>query len=197
MEAQDSHFEAALSLLSNLKAVSHDDEYDVYFSIAECHFRLDQGIDAKTYAEKAKQAARNPQEKKEANDLLANIEGDKTAEIAANGDDSPAKPIPALSSVWGRIKALDCSSGQKHLRVEVPGRGSDMVFAIDEPNLSVRNANESYSHWQCGPLKPANLTVVFTPREGANASDAFTTDGDVRELVFADVVGANNPPKRK
>lgn len=195
LEARDSHFESALSLLSNLKSIAPDDEFDVYSSIAHCQGYIDHNAEAAAYAEKAKRAARTAEQKKEAADLIANFTADPNSETTPIADDSPVKPSPSLSSVWGRTKFLECSKGGRRLRIDIAGR--DMVFALDDPNLIVRNGTEKYSHWICGALQPANLTVVFTPGNGSNPVDVQNPDGNVRELVFADPADANDPPKRK
>lgn len=191
LEAQDSHFESALGLLSNLTAVARTDEYDVYSSLAQCYLHLDHLADAKRYGDKAQSTAKTPEEKKDAADFLVSLEGAKSTEAISAADNMPptvSKPVPVLSNVWGRAKALDCSNGQRRLRVDVSGR--DMIFSMDNPKLVVRNARESYSNWQCGPLKSVNLTIVFTAMEGNN-------EGEIRELVFADSAVTKNPATKK
>jgi len=188
IEEQDSHFESALSLLSGLKVVPGGEEYEVYSSLAQCDLRLERSAEAKSYAEKAKQAARNQEQRQEAEDLLASLVSDESADVS---NATPITPAPSLTHVQGRTKALECSNGQRRLRIEVDGR--EMVFDLDDPSLMARNAGESYPHWSCGRLQGDDVTVVYMPwSEGSQG-----TDGRAREIVFVSVVGVNSGPKRR
>jgi hypothetical protein len=130
--------------------------------------------------------AKTQEQKQEVTDLLAHIASDQNTETAPADDSSnasPAKPTPGITNVWGRAKALECSNGQKRLTVEVDGR--EMVFDINDLHLVVRNATEGYAHWSCGPLKSAQLTVVYTPQTSADGTNGqHNTDGKALELVF-------------
>jgi len=180
IETAEGNCESGISLLTGLKAVPSEYRFEVYHSLAECDSELQRGADALTYAQKAKNAAKNEQEARDADKLLADLTGGEKAGASADGEAS-ADP-PPLTNVRGRSKALECSDGHQRLHVTVENR--EMTFDVDPSNVVVRNGNENYSHWRCGALKPEALTIVYTPlKVGSNASSQ-ASDGKVRELIF-------------
>jgi tetratricopeptide (TPR) repeat protein len=184
LDEQDVDYESSLSLLLGLKAVPRGAEFQVHLTMAQCYFNLNRYQDARTYGKKAEMEAGNEKEKREAADVLTSIDdeaGEAVAPAGASQEAAP-QPVPALTSVWGSPKALECENGQKRLRVEVDGR--EMVFDVNDPNLVVRNAKQEFSQWACGALKLPNLTVVYTPEVGETDGKKKILNGKVRELVF-------------
>ena len=73
LAAKHSQFESALSMLMGLKTIPMDQAFAVYSTIAEGNLHCERREMAKTYAQKAKAAARNEEETQQADDLLKQV----------------------------------------------------------------------------------------------------------------------------
>ncbi|MGA8027165.1 MAG: hypothetical protein WB992_08455 [Bryobacteraceae bacterium] len=70
LTAKHSQFESALSMLMSLKTIPDDQAFAVYSTIAECNLHCERPDIARTYAQKAKEAAKDEDERQQADDLL-------------------------------------------------------------------------------------------------------------------------------
>ncbi len=193
LSIQERQYGFALSTLAQIKIVKPDRAYTLFSAMAYCLAQLGDLRGAKTYGEQAKQYAKNPNERFQAENFLASVErGGKASasepRVTTRADmsgpeiveDSTAgvRRAEGLPRVQGFTKSFECAVKNPRLHVQVGAR--EMIFEIVDPKLVVvRNAQNGSVEWSCGALREQPVTVVYS-----TSGRTGSIDGQVRELIF-------------
>lgn len=187
----------ALSILAEIKTVTHENACRFFSLEAYSDLNLQQESAARTNAQKALEYAKTPAERQPILDMLSYLDRahapvlDRSHVLATASAPDAAKPVPEaathprifVSPGWqtikGRAKALECTA--KGLRFHLQVSGREMIFAIPDPaGIIVENAPHNAVEWSCGPLSQQEVTVFYDPAR----SDATVTSGELKQLIF-------------
>lgn len=183
---------AAFSTLMSLKTIKPAEAFKVYSALAYCSLELKDPAQARKLGKQAQQYAGNDSERQRANEFVDYLDRlEKYQEAADHPEPAPKMaalprelPQPAAMPrrperprVTGQAVALECRDSL--LRLHIQAADKKLVFTIRDPkDIVVRNTKDGYVNFNCGPMKPVLVTVVFE----ADATGA--TAGLVRELDF-------------
>ena len=196
VEAGRGRYGRVLGITAPIHSVPPELAYRLFAVNAYSHANLRDPQGARTLAQKALGYAKTSSERVQIERLLQSLDASgrppaapaaPQGEIAqAEGGDSSSQPnehshppilvrSQGLPHAKGKTKALECGSGTYRLHLQTGNR--EMVFSMDKPgDILVRNHDEL--EWNCGPLQPLDITVVYQPESGSK------TNGKVSELIF-------------
>ena len=188
------HFAGAMATLSDIRSVNPEQAYRFFAASAATRINLKDYRGAKECALKALKHSDLPDQRLRVTNMLdfidtatrqpvARTETTQAAPIATRPEAEPAgenrpviKRTANLPRVAGNTKSFECVRGGAY-RLHLQAGDQEMVFAIPDPKQIVVRNTEGIE-WNCGPLKPVPVTVVY--KTGGSSAVA----GVVAELIF-------------
>ena len=196
VEAGRERYGRVLGITAPIHSVPPRLAYRLFAVNAYTHANLRDPQGARTLAKKALEYAKTSSERVQITRLLQSLDASGRPAAAptapegqiaqAEDGDSSSRPnqpghapilarSQGLPRAQGKTKALECGSGSYRLHLQAGSR--EMVFSMNKPdNIMVRNHDPL--EWNCGPLQPLDITVIYQPETGSKV------DGKVSELIF-------------
>ena len=190
------HHAVALAALGPIKKVTPDRAYRFFAISAMVRCNLKDYVGAKNNAAQALTYAKAPGERTQMEDLMVFVDRASMPPQAAlasspNSVQHAAEPEPTLvlapaptegaplPQVQGKTKSFECVHGGTY-RLHLQVGTQEMVFAMPEDprDVIVKNMKNGMTNFNCGPMPPRNITVVYKPAEDNKST------GVIAELVF-------------
>lgn len=198
-EMQIQKWSDALAAFSQIKTVTPERAYSLFSSISFASWKVGSLDKARSFAEKARQFAKTPEETTRMTQFqeMLNRPAATAREAASvtteNTSDAPDRPTlrhrtlardeptiqkPNLQHVEAVAKFFNCDPKAPSLRVSVGSK--EMTFILSDPSdIIVRNSPNGTVDFNCGVQKATKVGIFYTP-----ATPGVKADGSIVELVF-------------
>lgn len=186
MELHD--YAGALDALGALQSVTAQQAPQYFAARSYASLQTGNREDAKKYGEFARQYARTPEEREQADSVLRYLQSGPRQETTMRAVDDWAKQHPPalqhadlatadepppgepdFQKVEGLAVRLDCNSRDRSARLAVLVEGREQIFDIEDPTtIQLRHPGQSARQFQCGPQNSLHMVVEYVVENGKN-----------------------------
>jgi len=173
-------FGLASAALRQIKRVTPEIAPRFFLLLAHVSLRLNDREEAKKAAQQARKYAKESEEIRRSDELLAFLEQPARQTSAPVAGEAPHLPKEQLETLRGVLTELECLGGQAKLHIQATDR--KLILLIRDPKrVYIKRAASEEQMLICGKVsKP--LIVEYLPKEDASTGTA----GEARMIEFAD-----------
>ena len=184
---RDGDFDGAIQQFTHVKQMKGDQAFSYFRAVAYAYYRVGKMDEAKKFAGKAREWAKQPDQVSALDELARYIDRpQRTPSVSVDLPEAPrpapepaADRTPGLDSVEGTLMQLDCAGQQARVTIRA---GSRLLrFAImDANNVVIKNADGGKVEFNCGTQKPRTVVLEIEPK----IDEDMGTAGVIKSIEF-------------